>query len=261
MAKTNEAEQGKQKPAEQSALSKAIADAIAPLADAVSGLVARDAVRDADAEKAKATAAATAAAAKQAEDMDIRNLLAQAGDDDAGADKLDRLSNKQLVDVLSGAVETALNAHSAQLKSELADASGGSKTEIEGLQKAVMSIVAGLSVQEARAKYPDFDKYKDGIADVVKQYPGINFDDAYLVAKSRAAGKVAPKGHTETEKPSSFGTPTVGPVDGAMPGADDMETIAKRGRTARGTESTKSGLLGFRALVDAGADKALSENE
>lgn len=255
------AKEGGQKSAGPSALEQAIAKAIAPLADAVSGLVARDAARSEADAKAAATKAATDAAAKQAEDTDIRNILKQAGEEEAGADNLDRLSNKQLVEVLSGAVEAALAAHSTQLKTELANAAGGSKTEIEGLQKAVMSIVAGLSVRETRAKFPDFDKYKDGVADVVKQYPGIGFEDAYLIAKSRMAGKVAPKDQTESEKPASFGTPTVGPVGGMMPGGNDMETIAERGRASRGAEPTKSGVTGFRALVDAGAEKVLSSNE
>lgn len=191
------------------------------------------------------------------EPKDIRELLEEATGDAGDDDKYERLSNKQLVDIVCSAVDTALSSQADVIKSSLVSAAKPDSEKVANLERLTMQIVARLGLSEARKQFPDFDNHKEDITKILSVYPGMDFQDAYLLAKSKAASTVAPRGFVDTEKPGSGPTPS--PSRGDMPMGDDAFAImAGRGRAARSGDTNKSGLSGFRSIVDAAIDKTLS---
>jgi hypothetical protein len=123
-----------------------------------------------------------------------------------------------------------------------------------------MSVVAGLGLSEARKKFSDFDDYRQDIGGILEKYPNMDFEDAYIMAKSKRAGTVPPRSQTETERPAASATvPTRGRAGNSMPTDDEFAVIAARGRQAasRDAEQKVAGIVGFRNLVDAAVDRLL----
>jgi hypothetical protein len=61
-------------------------------------------------------------------------------------------------------------------------------------------------VDEARAKYRDFDKFKQPILELNGKFPGLSVEELYFLAKKRAGGLEAPSGPTASEKPTTSPT-------------------------------------------------------
>jgi hypothetical protein len=231
---------------------------VGPLAEAVAQLKAdREAEIAAEAAAAKRKQDAERAA-QLANESDISKMLEGMGDDATGEDKYDKLSNRQLIDVIAKAVETAMAANAAKIKDEIGQTAAPSGEKVAALEKAVMGIYGTMMVQEARGKYEDFDKYQNEISKIMGETPSLSFEQAYLIAKGQAAGKVPAKKETDSEKPADFGTLPQGP-GAIVPNASAMQTMADRGRAAREGGPAKSGIVGFREILSAGIDEAMAE--
>lgn len=238
-----------------SVIAEALQVALTPLQTAVTELQAEKA--------ATASAEAVVEEAKRKADLDaaadVKAMLEDLEGVDDSDDKYDKLSNKQMIDVVCTAMESVMGATREQIKDELAEARKGGDEKMGRMERVMMGLVANEGVKAARAKYSDFDQFKEGIDAVISKNPTIDFEEAYFIAKSKAAGKVPPKRELETEKPQDYGSVPSNLAGGAQPGADAMAISAARGRSARSGTEVKSGIVAFRSAVSDAASKIASD--
>lgn len=150
-------------------------------------------------------------------------------------DKFENLTNKQLLDLIATSVDKALENQKKQITDSINGAYAPAIKRVDDLEQLTMQVVAGLSVNETRAKFPDFDDHKADIKKVMEKYPGMEFKDAYLLAKANTAAKAPPKANTETEKPNSYATPP-------------------SPRTGQKREGNLTGIGGFRSAMQEALD-------
>lgn len=196
---------------------------------------------------------------KQRQDAasDIRNLLSEIDIDDT-EDKFSQLSNKQLIDVICDAFDTAMGARTSQLEERISANMSPNNERLDKIQKVLMHVIAGLGLQETRAKFQDFDQFKEDIGKVMQTYPGMSYEDAYMLAKTKKAGDVPPRGETEAERPGDFATTPMSPGGAAVPGNLAAHTMSGRGSESRQDTSPVAGIVNFRSMVDRAADRVLS---
>ncbi len=186
-------------------------------------------------------------------DQEMDEMLGEINSDD----KYEKLSNRQLVSIISSSLDSALTSSAKSVREGVIADMQPQVDKVSTLEKTTLQILAGIGVQRARDKHEDFDKHTDEIKEVLNKYPGMEFEDAYLLAKSQKAGATPPRGHIDSEKPTSnSAVPDLRPNPTAMT-ADNMEIIAQRGRDARSGETLKHGHAGFMELAEAAADKIL----
>lgn len=193
---------------------------------------------------------------------DLKTMLANVGDGaDDSEDKYDKLSNRQLIDVICTAMDSAQAANREQAKDELAATLKGGTEKLDRIEKVIYGVVAGLGMGEARKKFKDFDQFEDGIKAAIKKNPLLDFDDAYYIAKSKAAGDVPPKTDVDTERPEDFASVPSALAGGVVPDAGALAISAARGSAARMGSETKHGIVGFRTMVNAATEKVLSSRK
>ena len=183
------------------------------------------------------------------------DLLDELNDDD----KYDKLSNKQMLGVISTSLDSALKANAQLVRDSIAEDMKPTFDKVGTLEKTTLQLIASMGVKDARSKHKDFDKYLPEMTAILKQYPGMEFTDAYLLAKSQKAGAVPPQDQIDTEKPQSTGTVLPGKPNPTAMTTDNMETMANRGREARSSQT--HGRAGFMAMAEAAADKVLSARD
>jgi len=168
--------------------------------------------------------------------------------------KYENMSKRQIVEVIASAVETALEANVARVKDEVSQSTSDSDKKIADIEKVLMAIVGNLGQSEVRSKHVDYDSYQADIAKIMGGQPGLGFEDAYYIAKSRRTEGIPPSNQTDTEKPGD----TVGVLPGGpgavIPNQSALQTMADRGTASR-EGSVKSGIVAFRDMVNAAADK------
>jgi len=212
----------------------------------------------AEQEKEAASKLAAVEAAKQAQlnkDADLAAMLDNVDMSEGTEDKYDKLSNRQIIDVIAGAVETAMEANTAKIKNDISQSLKPNADKMVVMERAVMTILGTLGMQETRSKHADFDEHKDEIAKVMGENPALSFEDGYYLAKSRKAGSLPPSGQINTEKP----TDSVWPQENAgavVPNQAALQEMADRGRESRDdTAVTKSGTVGIRNIIAVGMEK------
>ena len=212
-------------------------------------------------------AAAQAAADKAKEerqaqlDKDLETIMQEASGSQTGDDPFANMSNKQLVDVIASAVETAMGAQAEKIKSEIGQVTAPNNDKIGKLENTLVAILSKLSADETRAKFNDFDQYAPDIAKIMGEYPGLDYEKAYYIAKSEKAGSVPPQTQMYSEKPVDFATMPMQTNAGAvLPTQTMLQTIADRGRESRGDApsagtqgAAQGGVMGFRSLVQSAA--------
>lgn len=243
----------------QSVSMEALAKLLEPLTETVAQL-------KADKEQVVASQAAAQETARQTQlnkDADIAGMLDNVDlSDSTTDDKYESMSKRQLVDIIAGAVETAMEANATQIKSDIGKSLSPDLAKIGNIEKVLMGIVGNMGVQESRSKHNDFDDYKEPISKIMGEVPGITFERAYLLAKSEAAGKTPPKSQIETEKPTDNVWSAQPAQGGALPSQNALQTIADRGRESREENAvTKSGTVGIRNIISAGFDRAIAAKE
>lgn len=202
------------------------------------------------------SAAEAARQAKLSADTDIASMLDNVDMAGADEDKYEKLSQKQLIEVIAGAVETAMDANSMKLKDEISQTLVPGTNKVMAMEKALMSMLGHAAAQEARGKHEDFDNHSEAITKIMGEVPGITFERAYLLAKSEAAGKTPPKGQVETEKPTDTAWSPQGAQGGVLPSVSALQAIADRGKEARDNAAvTTSGTVGIRNIISAGVDR------
>ncbi|KKK59537.1 hypothetical protein LCGC14_3033410, partial [marine sediment metagenome] len=109
-------------------------------------------------------------------------------------------------------------------------------------------MIANIGVKDARSKHKDFDEHIPEITEVLNTYPGMDYNDAYLLAKSKKAGALPPRGQIDTEKPQSTGAVPPGQPNPTALTTENMEAMANRGREARSGRQMH-GKAGFMAIA------------
>ena len=211
---------------------------------------------------AEGTAQVAAQEAARQEELnkaaDISGMLNEADAAGVGDDKFESMSKRQLVDIIASSVETAMDANATKIKDDISQSLLPSNDKVDAMEKAVYAILGKLGVQDARGKHNDFDNYTEAISKIMGDTPGITYERAYLVAKGEAAGKIAPKGQIDTEKPTDAGWPSEAAQGGVLPNQGTLQHIADRGSESRQEAvKTTSGVVGMRNIIRDGANKAV----
>ena len=175
-------------------------------------------------------------------------------------DKYDKLSNKQMLDVISASLDTALKANAQVVRESIVEDMKPTLEKVGTLEKTTLQLIAGIGVKEARSKHKDFDEHLPEIKAVLTRYPGMEYDDAYLLAKSQKAGALPPKGQIDTEKPQSTGVTSNINADPTHMTVDNMQAMAQRGKDAR-SGMQLHGKAGFMAIAEVAADKVLAAHD
>jgi len=66
----------------------------------------------------------------------------------------------------------------------------------------VIDLLGSMSVENARKKHTDFDKFAEGAREVHSAHPSLSPEEAYLLHKAKKASEQPDKDKLETEKPS-----------------------------------------------------------
>jgi len=148
-----------------------------------------------------AAAKADVDAAKLKDEADIRNMLTKETDID-----VDALSNKEVLDIVATAFDSAFDAKAKMASTELSRPLEELSNKMDGIQKYLLQREAASGIDGARSKFSDFDTYKEDIGKIFDQYPGIAVEDAYILAKGHKVGDSPNQKEVETEKPTSLGT-------------------------------------------------------
>ncbi len=141
-------------------------------------------------------------AARLKAESDIKKILAKSDKDT----NYDDLTSKEILDIVADAFDTAIDAKTKLATAEIAKPLEDINNKIESMRKYLLSREAASGVDKARGKFSDFGKYQDEMTEVFKQYPGIEVEDAYLLAKSKKAAGSPAQEDVETEKPVNLGT-------------------------------------------------------
>jgi len=170
-------------------------------------------------------------------------------------EKVDNLSNMQMLTAMCNAVETAISNNNNNLRADVIKDMTPALAKVNNLEKIAYGIVAQQGVAAARSKYDDFDQFAPEISKKMGEVPGLDFEDAYLLVKSKTPTRT----QVETEKPSSNAVVPSGRTPaGRPPGMSDMEIVAQRGRESRGM-SAKRGVGLFREIVAEALERTVTE--
>lgn len=189
-------------------------------------------------------------------EQEMDEMIREVNDDD----RYEKLSNKQLLGVISTSLDSALKANAQSVRDGVMEDMKPQMEKVGVLENTTLKIIAGLGVQAARSEHKDFDEHTKEIKQVLAKYPGMDYNDAYLLAKSQKAGAVRPNDQIESEKPQSTGAVPPGQPNPTAMTTENMEIIASRGRDAQGGQKLH-GHVGFMALVEDAADKTLADRE
>ena len=158
------------------------------------------------------------ARSKPAEDGQERPSLSSLAE---STDDVDSLSNAELMKLvergLVGTVEKVLGDTLAPLKE--------GQRKLEERHQASQEQEANSTIATLRAKYPDFDKFRDQMIGIDRQAGGsIPPERVYLLAKLEAGSPVKPNSSLETE------TPTPSPSRHARRKEKDEDAPTRSGR-------------------------------
>ena len=154
------------------------------------------------------------------------------------------LTNAQMISVMTDSLEKALNARDQLAKADMSKNNDSVKNSIDGIKGILRDMHAAQTVNAARSKHSDFDDKKALILKEMDRTPGLQPEDAYILATAREAGKVPGKKNTETEKPK-----------------DNPNTERHKLARERQEHDPNIGVLGFRDLVGDAVDKVIAESD
>ena len=188
-----------------------------------------------------ASAKADVDAKKLQDEADIRNMLTKETDID-----VDALSNKEVLDIVATAFDSAFDAKAKMASTELSRPIEELNGKMDNIQKYLLQREAASGIEGARSKFSDFDTYKEDIGKIFDTYPGIAVEDAYILAKGHKVGDSPNQKEVETEKPASLGTR-------AQAAEDAYAETKKENKKVINPSSRK----GFKAFLDKAVEKTM----
>jgi hypothetical protein len=189
---------------------------------------------------------AEAEESRLAEEADLKETLGL-----VEGDKIEQLTNRELVNIIADAVDKTSNAKAQQFNKLVEEKVEKLNQQIAATQKGVMSIATAMDVSAVKAKHKDFDEFHKEAAIIMQEVPGISVERAYKLAKAEAAAKVPPRENLERERPDSV----------ISRSEDDRiaEVVERRERQKAGASETRRGIPGVRDIISAGIDRTLAQ--
>jgi hypothetical protein len=164
------------------------------------------------------TSADQVAAAKLATERDLKSALAvETTPKKRTAEDVNSLNNVEMLNIIAETVDSAISA-------ERTDASNQMDKNYQGLDNKFDQVVKYLQNQSVsnerrtmQETHKDFDKLTPQISLVLEKYPGMNYQDAYSLAKASELDTQMSNKHIETEK-----------GDAPSAAQDDVNRVAKK---------------------------------
>ena len=178
-------------------------------------------------------------AARLKAEADIKILLSDTDDKN-----YNDLSNKEVLDIVATAFDTAMEARTKLATSEIDAPLNEINKKIDSLQQYLLKKEAASGIEAARGKFKDFDDYKEDISAIFEKYPGIAVSDAYVLAKGNKVADEPPQSELETERPINLGT--------RASEAQDRHDKAEKNKKA---DTTISSRRNFRNLLAEAVEK------
>lgn len=138
------------------------------------------------------------------QEADIARILDEAlkTESQARGDQGEAMSQKELALTIADTVGKALDASSKLTMGAMDKKLADSNKRLEAMQHVLVELLSGMSVNQARSQYPDFDKYAEEASKIHQANPTLRPEQAYLLAKAQAESAQPDKNKIETEKPS-----------------------------------------------------------
>jgi hypothetical protein len=184
----------------------------------------------------------------------IRGLLDDAlpeENDNSDSNSVDDLSNKDMLDIIGNVFNTAVDAKIQQFGEKVDNNLVSMQQSQNDIGKAVGKILAGIGVQTARQQHPDFKEYENDINDVLNKYPGMNLEDAYVLAKGSKAGDTPPQNIVATERPNVQHNS----IPNQRPNQMNIDRSNQNNSGRTDAKHRSSGIVDFRSMVDAAIEK------
>jgi len=144
--------------------------------------------------------------AKVMADPDVKKILeARQKQEDAEPPEseedldLDVLDNRELVRYILKKVQESVGGLVAKHLDGIAEKVG----RLEGYVQEKETRTIRQQVDELRAKYPDFDDYRELMIQLSRESPGLTPEELYWIARKRSGRFEEPGPKTESEKPTS----------------------------------------------------------
>jgi hypothetical protein len=194
--------------------------------------------------------AAEEEAKRLAEEADLKNALG----DVTSQDRIESLTNKEIIDVMVDAIDKTSDARTKQLESAVSGNIDQIRQQVALTQKAIVKLATAIDVKDVKNQNPDLNKYDQEAAVIMQGNPGMSVADAYLLAKAKSAEKEPPAKNTDRERPDST---TSRSEDERI--AEVVERRERQRASASETRRGRSGVKGVRSIIDAGIDRTLAE--
>lgn len=188
------------------------------------------------------------------EEANLRKTLSQAFPQQRSAkvddDEDDQLKPDQMASIMADAVGKALDAQSKLMLSKVGEVikrtSEAQDNKITGIQQALIKLVAGMSVDQAKSQFKDFDQFAPDIKEILTNTQGLSPEQAYLLAKAQRSIKSPSQREVETERPN----------EAAGPYSREREESSLSSREA---EDANQQPLSSKAVFKNAVDKAISK--
>ncbi len=171
------------------------------------------------------------------------------------------MDNSQLLDLIAGAVDGAINAKITQATNDVAEQLKVSDGKLSQMMTMVGQMTAKASIADARSEHPDFEKYREDTLRVLAKYPAMDIKDAFYMAKGQKVGNTPAASELETERPTD--TPYGSMAGASVPRVDPTNDLSYRSKrsqpvpVANANTSPAQGIQGFRGMLNAALDKVI----
>jgi hypothetical protein len=165
---------------------------------------------------------------------------------------IDELTNAELVEAMSMAVEQVVSNTKTQATKEVNSTIQQVNKRIEAIQGVVMNLAVQSDIKACKDKFPDFDSHAKDIQAELQQTPGLSIEKAYLLVKASKASRMPANRNTSTEKPSDALTEAVEEQD------DNEEQIVERPNKRKVETTSINRTASFRQAVEEAANKVIS---
>ena len=144
---------------------------------------------------------------KLEESSDLKEILQEKSKPaNAESGSVEDLTNAELLTIVGEAVETSMAANMEQsMQKHVKDFGTAMVTlndKINGVQSTMLKQAAHSNVSTLKAKYPDLNDYTADINAQLEATPGIELEDAYILAKAKKNNGLPDKKRVESERPN-----------------------------------------------------------
>ncbi len=187
-----------------------------------------------------------------AAEADLRTLLSANDNinEEAEPSGVDDMSHANLLDAVATSVDKAIGARLEQLSQGIDDKIKKTNESVDSICTLLGQMHANSGLQDVRSKYEDFDQFKADTLAVLKKYPNMEVEDAYLLAKQVRAGDTPNRNETDLERPN------INPYGNFSNRREEVKPERKENRRPAGPDPTH-GVVQIRDLLRAATEKVI----